>query len=956
MRNFLNISLLLTLFIASCASVKNKPQTESSFGHNFTSKYNILFHAKQIINEVEKNSQSTVQLDYDAFLTVHLEPEANFLFQNTQLMDSAITKAFRVINEKNKGKYINEAYYLIAKANFLKGNFYNASEYAHYLRTQYADYPHYKQTGLLLEAKALLALDRDNEAADVLDSLFAGLESDKKTQALAFATQADYYIKIKDLESAALMLEQALDKKSKKSDKNRWKYLLGQIYLELDDYENALKAFKDLSKRNPNFNMSFRANLEKIRLESLLHEDVNNSLIALKKLLRDDKNKEFLDQVHYVLAEQYLKNGEVDHALEHIEKSLEKSTNNRLQKSKSYILLGDHYFSQNDYPQALIQYNQAASNIPLNSYSTKDLQKKVLNYQQLTENFLEINKLSSYNAIFELEGEQREAEINRIAELEYALLNSQAEKDKKNSRSNFTGSSSYTNPFELGDRQNSSVNVDGRFYFNNPEALGLGASAFKARWGNRPLVDNWRYSSDISLNINTEANSNTEKDNTLKNETQTLENYESFYSSFKTQLLEQIPQNSDDFLAASKKIKDLKENNGEIYRYNVEAPGQSILIFEQLINDFPEDSSVPRWAYQIYQMSEENATGEKYKALILEKYSESVFAQIIKDPDYFKYAQNNRKNLIESFNSIYSLFESRDYSNVRSAVEDLIRNSTPTLREENVSIFAQLAYLRTLAIGYEENIESFNNALVNITEQYQGDKLILPLVQQQLSYIEENYDEFSLRESALVYIEENLETQGNKGKTGLLPWPELVMTSVKVPASTPLPRNDLNISAGNQQIQSNQNIGQNQTILKNQQLTQEVIQFQVQEGPLVDRDLTLFPEEAKYYFVINIMHPTVNLSPSRLGIGQFNRSRYAHLSISHQLKVVNRENQLVFIGSFNSFTEAKQYESQISELLKDIMKIPEEYYNSFIVTEALFNGFKDAEEIYQYHDLYSRQK
>src|SRR5690606_22458132 len=36
--------------------------------------------------------------------------------------------------------------------------------------------------------------------------------------------------------------------------------------------------------------------------------------------------------------------------------------------------------------------------------------------------------------------------------------------------------------------------TDNRFYFNNPDAMGMGQAEFRRRWGNRQLKDNWRFS------------------------------------------------------------------------------------------------------------------------------------------------------------------------------------------------------------------------------------------------------------------------------------------------------------------------------------------------------------------------------------------------------------------------------------------------------------------------------
>src|SRR5690606_19642992 len=98
-----------------------------------------------------------------------------------------------------------------------------------------------------------------------------------------------------------------------------------------------------------------------------------------------------------------------------------------------------------------------------------------------------------------------------------------------------------------------------------------------------------------------------------------------------------------------------------------------------------------------------------------------------------------------------------------------------------------------------------------------------------------------------------------------------------------------------------------------------------------------------------------DLAPSRYGIGQFNRTRYQNLPINHQLKVVNGENQLIFIGPFNSFEQVKAYEARILPMMLDIMKVPEEINNSFIILKDIIPSLTDGVTIKKYHQNYSEQ-
>jgi hypothetical protein len=112
------------------------------------------------------------------------------------------------------------------------------------------------------------------------------------------------------------------------------------------------------------------------------------------------------------------------------------------------------------------------------------------------------------------------------------------------------------------------------------------------------------------------------------------------------------------------------------------------------------------------------------------------------------------------------------------------------------------------------------------------------------------------------------------------------------------------------------------------------------------------PDTADYYFVVNVMGPKVTLSSSRFGIGQFNRSNYKKNVIKHQLKEVRNENQLILVGQFSSKASAKEYESNILPTMGNIMKVPAEKYNTFVITREGLEMLINVTMINKYLQFY----
>ena len=119
------------------------------------------------------------------------------------------------------------------------------------------------------------------------------------------------------------------------------------------------------------------------------------------------------------------------------------------------------------------------------------------------------------------------------------------------------------------------------------------------------------------------------------------------------------------------------------------------------------------------------------------------------------------------------------------------------------------------------------------------------------------------------------------------------------------------------------------------------------EGSLFSSEIS-----SEYYFVVNVADPSINLNSSRFGIGQFNRANFTGQGIKHQLKSVNNQNQLIFVGVFTDNKSASEYFLSISPLIKEIMKISAEKYSVFYISKENLDKLTDRETIDKYLIFY----
>ncbi len=931
---------LLSCVAVACSVKKNADGQKYDMMENLTARYNIVYHGRKIIDDVEKENFASHQDNYQQLLPVLVEPTDATTSANTPLMDSVIGKALDIINRKAESKYISEAYLLTGKANYLKGNYYNAAEFFSYVANTFADLPEYRQAALVWKARSFMQLGNLTEAGLVLDTVFAGLETEKKSVGLAFATQATYYLLTHDEGSAITMLQQALDHTGHKPSKLRWHFLLGQLLQKHDRTEEAYAHYSRVVKSNAPYELSFHAGLNRVFLVTADNASADERVRLLRRMLRDGKNTAFKDQIYYQIGEVFYADSNLSEALANYERALRESTDNRYQTALTYLKLADHYFGRADYQTAKLYYDSVGMSLPTDFPDAGAVQRKIANLDELIGQLRIVAHQDSLQYLVGLDEGRRQVEIDSIVTRAYAQLRAKEEvKQTSSVRSN------RHLPFDNLPGMTESY-TDNRFYFNNTDAMGMGQAEFRRKWGNRELRDNWRFSNMTSGGTQANASNPVAMDDEAAALPDTaVVDSAAWAAQLREQYLLALPDTEEKMGLSNNQIHDALLRVGNIYRDDLRDHKQAAETYEALLKRYPDTKEAALLYYNLYRLytdvNEQRAT--YYKEKLLAEFPQSLYSNIVRDPMYLTKLEQQKRVLDQAYEQIYNRYTEHQYADVVAEVTEILEQGQG--REQ---IRSQLAYLRALAMGRISGLDTFENALLQLVKEFPEDSLVTPLATQHLTFIQTNRDTLANREYALQGIEASRERFVDEPTITL--WPQLV---IQRGPERPRPRRELAVGVAIQTgIRTSgklENIGG----ITRQQLAQTADVGEI--GPNMYRDLELLPDSATYYFVINVTSERVNLAPSRFGLGQFNRTRYSGAAISHQLKVVDGENQLVYIGPFATYEQAKLYESRILPMLPDIMKIPTDYYNTFVITESNFGTLSDFDKIDDYHAIYWEQ-
>ena len=168
---------------------------------------------------------------------------------------------------------------------------------------------------------------------------------------------ADFYLQ---QATTSLALEQLIkvDKLIKRKGKKvRYNYIMAQIYQHNNNYKSAKKKYKQVLKSNPEYEMVFNAKMNLAQSLESGSRDTDKMRQQLLKMTKDDKNKEYLDQIYFTLAEMDINNSDTLSAIDNYTLSTVNSVINNSQKALSFLALAKIDFNRAFYKSSKIYYD-----------------------------------------------------------------------------------------------------------------------------------------------------------------------------------------------------------------------------------------------------------------------------------------------------------------------------------------------------------------------------------------------------------------------------------------------------------------------------------------------------------------------------------------------------------------------------------------------------------------------
>ena len=716
-RTFL-LFLAATLLLTGCSTKKNTI-TRRAY-HNLTSHYNVYWNGEHSLQDGDRQLKTSVKDDYTKVLRVYnYGSKTDAMALNSQ-MDRAIQKTAVCVqkhsmkfNGRERVKWIDDAYLVMAKAHFYKQDYIPAKRTFDFVSTEFRNTDVALVSDLWL-IKTYTQTEQYPKAIATIEQLQAKMASRKKLPKELHRnfnlTVADYYIATKDYRNAINYLKAGLLETNSRDMRTRVRFILGQIYMELNDGKRATEQFKKVIKKNPPYEMLFEAKMNMAKMGS--SGNAKELYKMLNRMLNDRKNEEYADRIYYAMAELALREDNVNKAIGFFRQSVAEAKNNRIQRAYSSLKLATILFERNDYELSQAYYDTAVSAMEKNYPGYDSIANLSRTLNDLVANLTVIREQDSLLKVANMDSVSRNAVIDKIIAQVIEEERIQKEREQYEEQLAMMGGA-VSNTSSALDPGNASQG----WYFYNENTLRNGFSEFSKKWGMRKLEDNWRISDKRS--IENGMMEDTKKGELAKDgdpEKEGEEGKKEITNHDREYYLKDLPFTPEQQAEAHKQIASSLYNVGFLYLDRLSDYPRSIESYERLDTRYPgNEKELPSW-YALYKMHNDlkhTEQAEDYKNRILSKYPESSYASVILDPTYFEKLKEESQQASVLYSKTYDAFQQGQYYRVRMNTERAMSQYSA-----DTTFAPRFALLDAISRGRLETVDTMAYALLDVVRTY----------------------------------------------------------------------------------------------------------------------------------------------------------------------------------------------------------------------------------------------
>jgi len=708
-----------------------------------------------------------------------------------------------------------------------------------------------RNESFLMQARNFIEQEKLDEAESLLQILAADRFFPERLKTQWHEQYAYLLYKDKKYDSAAFHLTKALPNASNNQEMARWEYLAAQLYSMANKDSMAIVWFEKAIKltTDPFLDVYARLNIAALSADGK-KDAVSFHLSQLLQMAKREKYQAFRDLIYYAAAELAMSQKNYPMAGNYLNKSILFNEKNPEQKARSFFLLSEASYLQKKYIEASSAMDSVNIQLLFEKEAVKASNIKSP-LQKIAQGFLTVNKEDSLQKIAALPSAERETFINSLLKKlrkERGIKESDAEQG-----SNFGGN------------MNSGADLFGAsgatgFYFANNSLKTKGLSDFKAKWGNRPNIDNWRRQSAVDRNFSLATIDTEEKNNNPANKIAPVLSF--------TSLEDSLPLSPEKLLQSNNAISESLLKIANTFQYELNDAAAAVETYELLAKRFSESAVLEDVWFQLqnaYKKTNQYGKADSVKQLLQSVYPKGKNNQLLVNK-----GKEKTDPAVALYQEIYNQFISGDFEKALQKKQNADKQLGSSYWTPQLLYIESVYYIK----NQQDSIaKSKLNSLVSLFKEH-------PLAEKAKTFL----DVMNRRKEIETYlsqlsIERPIEIPDKKidlNSTQAVDLPATVKApvNVTVPVNPPMPST---IKAAPVE----------------KTIAPETYQFNASDSQFVA--IALYKVDPVF------------VSEARNAWNRFNQERYYNQKLPISVIRVNDSEQILIIGPFTNAAEASTY-------------------------------------------------
>lgn len=698
------VTFVLVMTAIGCSTQKNT--STSRWWHSFNARYNTYYNGSLAYIDASLEKENGNKDNFTELLPLYTVGNKASRDIGKANYDRAIEKCQKVIklhsikkrpewnksrkktakdiewlNRKEYNPFLWKAWLLMGRSQFMKGNFDEAASTFAYMSRLYATQPAIYGKARAWLARCYTEEDWLYDAEDVMNKMRRDSMNWRAVKDWDYA-YADYYIKAGRYAEAVPYLRKVIRHEGRRKQRAREWYIMGQLQTMLGNRLEAYKAYKRVIRQNPPYELEFNA---RIAMTEVMAGGKWKQMVGkLKRMARNDNNKEYLDQVYYAIGNIYMTQKDTVKAIDAYEKGNAKSTRNGIEKGVLLLTLGDIYWAKEDYSNAQRCYGEAIGLLDKDRKDYKQLSERSKILDELVPYTEAVHLQDSLQSLAKMPEKERNAAIDRVIEAlkkkEKAERDAQAEAEAQQKIAENGGNTGFNNNNRNNNSQNNNTNQkNALWYFYNQMTVNQGKATFQKLWGKRENVDDWQR---VNKTVVAQAQGVDEMTDEMRD---SLANVAAMEDSIKNvadsaqndphkreYYLAQIPFSEEQIAESNKTIMDGLFHSGVIFKDKLDNLPLSEKALRRLTDKYTDYEHMDEAYYHLFllysRMHQPNVAAS-YIAKLKNGFPDSEWTTLLSDPNFVENAKFGVHIEDSLYARTYDAFKADRLAEVKANVE-----------------------------------------------------------------------------------------------------------------------------------------------------------------------------------------------------------------------------------------------------------------------------------------------